>query len=144
MKLLPQNIKVKFYGPLKSEHVNQTLQQNDILILPSLGENYGHIINEAFSVGTPVIISDKTPWTNLQKKKIGWSLSLKDETKFEKLETSYDEGKPNHYKKVTGSMCVCLSRRISISLILYGSPLQCSFLLALERFITILGGSTTA
>lgn len=82
LKLLPQNIKVKFYGPLKSEHVNQTLQQNDILILPSLGENYGHIINEAFSVGTPVIISDKTPWTNLQKKKIGWSLSLKDETKF--------------------------------------------------------------
>ena len=82
MKLLPQNIKVKFYGPLKSEHVNQTLQQNDILILPSLGENYGHIINEAFSVGTPVLISDKTPWRNLQKKKIGWSLSLKNQTKF--------------------------------------------------------------
>ena len=52
----------------------------------------------------------------------------RDETKFEKLETSYDEGKPNHYKKVTGSMCVCLCTEGSHwPLNRYGSPLKGGF-----------------
>ena len=82
LKSLPMNIVYKFHGPIKSENVNQILKRNDILILPSLGENYGHIINESISVGTPVLISDKTPWKNLQKKGIGWSIPLNDKKKF--------------------------------------------------------------
>jgi glycosyltransferase involved in cell wall biosynthesis len=34
----------------------------DALVLLTKGENFGHSIYEALSVGTPVIISDKTPW----------------------------------------------------------------------------------
>ena len=30
------------------------------------------------SVGLPVIISDNTPWQNLQEKNIGWDVNLKD------------------------------------------------------------------
>ena len=34
----------------------------DAIVLLTKGENFGHSIYEALSVGTPVIISDKTPW----------------------------------------------------------------------------------
>jgi glycosyltransferase involved in cell wall biosynthesis len=38
------------------------LASYDALVLLTKGENFGHSIYEALSVGTPVIISDKTPW----------------------------------------------------------------------------------
>jgi glycosyltransferase involved in cell wall biosynthesis len=42
---------------------SQTILANyDALLLLTKGENFGHSIYEALSVGTPVIISDKTPW----------------------------------------------------------------------------------
>lgn len=48
-------------------HANPTdsqtiLAKYDALVLLTKGENFGHSIYEALSVGTPVIISDKTPW----------------------------------------------------------------------------------
>lgn len=42
---------------------SQTILANyDALVLLTKGENFGHSIYEALSLGTPVIISDKTPW----------------------------------------------------------------------------------
>ena len=38
------------------------LASYDALVLLTKGENFGHSIYEALSVGTPVVISDKTPW----------------------------------------------------------------------------------
>ncbi len=38
------------------------LASYDALVLLTKGENFGHSIYESLSVGTPVIISDKTPW----------------------------------------------------------------------------------
>lgn len=48
-------------------HANPAESQNilasyDALVLLTKGENFGHSIYEALSVGTPVVISDKTPW----------------------------------------------------------------------------------
>ncbi len=43
-------------------HVLETLSAYDLFVLPSLGENYGHVVFESLSSGTPVLISDKTPW----------------------------------------------------------------------------------
>ena len=39
---------------------------NDFLILPTKGENFGHVIAESLSASLPVIISQNTPWRNLQ------------------------------------------------------------------------------
>ena len=46
------------------------------MVLPTLGENYGHVIVESFSVGLPIILSKKTPWLNLASKHLGWDLDL--------------------------------------------------------------------
>ena len=77
IKLLPRHVEVVYKGNLASEKVPSTIQNYDFLLMPSEGENFGHSILEAFSVGTPVIISDNTPWRNLEEKQIGWDVSLK-------------------------------------------------------------------
>ena len=48
----------------------------DLFYLPTLGENFGHVIAEALGCGLPVLIADTTPWRNLQQQKLGWDISL--------------------------------------------------------------------
>ena len=47
----------------------------------SLG-NFGHVIAEALSVGCPVIISDQTPWNDVEKYNAGWALAIDKEQLF--------------------------------------------------------------
>lgn len=75
---LPQNITVVFLGGLPHDEVNAILGDHHLFILPTLGENYGHAIIEALSVGRPVLISDQTPWKNLKEYHAGWELPLSD------------------------------------------------------------------
>ena len=79
---LPDNICVNFQNSIEPEKIRDTLLGADFLLLPSTGENFGHIIIESFSVGTPVIISDQTPWKELEDRKIGWDISLSDKDQF--------------------------------------------------------------
>lgn len=74
--LMPDNVYVKYCGPVSHELVSETMARYDLLFLPSLGENYGHVIAEAVSVGTPVLISDRTPWRHLAERGAGWDLPL--------------------------------------------------------------------
>lgn len=73
---LPENIVVRRTGPVQHEHVRGTFLQHQFLLLPTLGENFGYIILEALAAGCPVLISDQTPWRNLQDVGAGWDLPL--------------------------------------------------------------------
>lgn len=79
---LPSKVKVNYQGDLPSEKLFDVLPQYDFLFLPTRGENFGHIILESFMCGVPVIISDKTPWRNLEAQKLGFDISLEDINKF--------------------------------------------------------------
>lgn len=70
------NLTIKFEGEIHPTAIPEALQQNHFFYLPTLGENYGHAIAEALLNSVPVIISDKTPWQNLEEKKAGWVSSL--------------------------------------------------------------------
>ena len=76
ISLLPSSITVRFEGPVPNEAVTEVLQQHHIFVLPTLGENFGHAIFEALLAGKPVLISDKTPWVQLEPKKVGHDLPL--------------------------------------------------------------------
>ncbi len=82
VNIISDNIKVNFYEPIEHNKINQILQMNHFFILPTLGENFGHAIFEAFSAGRPVMISDQTPWRDLQKHKVGFDISLSDPSGF--------------------------------------------------------------
>jgi glycosyltransferase involved in cell wall biosynthesis len=78
VSVLPDNIKVNFYGEIKHFNVQSTLLKYDLFFSPTLGENYGHAIVEAFLVGCPVLISDNTPWRGLKITNAGFDLSLEN------------------------------------------------------------------
>ena len=87
----PSNIKVNFCGPLEKEKIQSMLKEYHFLFMPSQGENYGHAIVESFMAGCPVIISDRTPWKNLQNCQlsiinyqlpVGWDIPLDEPERF--------------------------------------------------------------
>lgn len=79
---LPQNIQVHFKGALANTLVFDTLHKYHLFVLPTLGENFGHAIFEALSSGTPVLISDQTPWRNIEKEFAGWDISLQQPDRY--------------------------------------------------------------
>jgi len=78
----PNNIVVNYKGTLNHDDIDITLQNYHALFLPSTGENFGHIILEAMLNSCVPIISDKTPWKNLENQKIGFDLSLNNISTF--------------------------------------------------------------
>ena len=82
---LPSNVKLNFMGPIPSENILNTLAKYDLFFLPTRGENFGHVILESLQAGTPVLISDQTPWNNLESLKVGWDLPLESQEQFVKI-----------------------------------------------------------
>ena len=48
------------------------------LLMPSLTENFSYTVLESLQAGIPVLISDQTPWRDLQSQRVGWDLPLED------------------------------------------------------------------
>ena len=59
---LPENIQVQYCGVVAANKVSEVFAQNDVFVFPTRGENFGHVIFESLNAGTPVLLSDKTPW----------------------------------------------------------------------------------
>jgi glycosyltransferase involved in cell wall biosynthesis len=73
---LPAHIHVEYCGPVEPARVIPVLSTQDLFFLPTLAENYGHVIAEALQAGLPVLLSDQTPWRGLAAKGIGRDLPL--------------------------------------------------------------------
>ncbi len=76
VQLLPPNSTVTYGGALPNHALLPVLQDHHLFILPTKGENFGHSIFESMLVGRPVLISDQTPWLQLEKIQVGWDLPL--------------------------------------------------------------------
>lgn len=79
---LPDNIKVNMMHAQPGPAVKELMLGSHVFVLPTKGENFGHAIFEAFAAGRPVLISDETPWRNLEQHKAGWDLPLDQPAKF--------------------------------------------------------------
>ena len=77
-----------YKGDVLSENVQKMLSTQDILVLPTRSENYGHVVFEALSVGCIPIISDRTPWELVKSKGAGFVVSRRTED-FEKALLEY-------------------------------------------------------
>lgn len=82
IKLLPSNVKVKYCGLVSHEDVHEIFSRYDAFIFPTFSENYGHVIVEALVSGCPVIISDQTPWNDVEPNGAGWVCGLENEDGF--------------------------------------------------------------
>lgn len=64
-KKLPPNIRFAYRGEFRPEDSVEIFSHSDLLLFPTRGENFGHVIAEALAVGCPVAISGNTMWTTL-------------------------------------------------------------------------------
>jgi glycosyltransferase involved in cell wall biosynthesis len=75
---LSANLTVTFIRDVPHHELEDILYQQHVFVLPTQGENFGHAIFESLAAGRPVLISDQTPWRNLEKNRAGWDLPLTD------------------------------------------------------------------
>lgn len=76
IKTLPASVRVQYKGMISHDKVAEVFQAYDLFLFPTLGENFGHVILEAFVTGCPVLVSDQTPWRDLEMAGVGWDLPL--------------------------------------------------------------------
>ncbi len=79
---LPANIRVEHIGVLEPERVQQCYENYHALFMPSQGENFGHSMAEALATGLPLLISDRTPWKELERQQAGWDVPLETPERF--------------------------------------------------------------
>ncbi len=79
---LPENVRVSYRGVIHHDSVIDIFKEHHVFLFPTFGENFGHVITEALIGGCPVIISDKTPWKELEKDQVGWDIDLNDRHSF--------------------------------------------------------------
>ncbi len=72
------DVRVAYCGQVENAAVGRVLAQYDLLLLPTLGENFGYVIVEAMLAGCPVLISDRTPWQDLELRRAGWTVPVND------------------------------------------------------------------
>jgi len=82
LEALPPNVHARYHGMVPHEGVGEVLRAHDLLLLPTWGENYGHVVLEALVEGCPVLISDQTPWRDLERAGVGWDLPLTNPAAF--------------------------------------------------------------
>ena len=103
VKALPPNIFVNYKGILDKENVHSTLAKYELMVFPTLSENYGHVIIEALLSQCPVLISDQTPWQNLYENNAGAEIPLNEEAEFLKVLNEYiNMGSEEYQKRVDG------------------------------------------
>ncbi len=62
IRSLPDHVTAIYHGEVDYQDVARTFAMHDLFVFPTRGENFGHVIYEAMSVGTAVLVSDQTPW----------------------------------------------------------------------------------
>ncbi len=80
---LPANIRVEYMGTVEHAKVHEVFAEHELFLFPTLGENYGHVICEALIAGCPVLLSDQTPWRNLEEAGVGWDIPLGEIGRFQ-------------------------------------------------------------
>lgn len=67
---------IRILPPVFGDAKIRLYQESALFCLPSYSENFGMVIAEAMSCGTPVITTTNCPWEILDATKIGWCVDL--------------------------------------------------------------------
>lgn len=70
------SLDISYSGTVSHQGLHEVFKNTHFLLMPTTHENYGHAIIESWGFGRPVLLSDKTPWRDLQKKGLGYCTPL--------------------------------------------------------------------
>lgn len=79
---LPAHIRVSYRGVVDFAGVNSVFREHDLFFFPTTAENFGHVILESLVNGCPVLISDQTPWRDLESRGVGWDIPLDQQERY--------------------------------------------------------------
>lgn len=82
MEALPSRVRTSYHGAVPHGEVGRVLAEADLFLFPTHGENYGHVVLEALCAGVPVLVSDQTPWQDLEREGVGRVIPLGEEDSF--------------------------------------------------------------
>jgi glycosyltransferase involved in cell wall biosynthesis len=68
--------RVEFCGQLYGEAKLEAYREADLFVLPTRSENFGATVAEALAAGTPVIVTKRAPWPDLERYKAGWWIEI--------------------------------------------------------------------
>lgn len=95
------NITVNYVGEITPSQVMPLINKHHLYCLPTQGENFGHSIFESYMAGRPVLISNKTPWLNLNQKNAGWEVDITQPNSF----VSYIDEAANWQQQTFNQYC---------------------------------------
>lgn len=81
---LPSNVHFSYRSSLHPQDVSKAICEHHALFLPTHNENFGHAMVEAMLCARPIVISDQTPWRQLQQQQAGFDIGLDAPEKFRK------------------------------------------------------------
>ncbi|WP_318497484.1 glycosyltransferase [Formosa sp. PL04] len=99
IKKMPKHVEVNYLGSIPNNRLKDTLKDQHVLLLPTMHENFGHVIMESWQNGCPVLISDQTPWIDIHEKHIGYALSLSKPDEFVKQLNRFSEMNEDNFNK---------------------------------------------
>lgn len=114
IKTMPSNIKVTYKRELQFNEVQSTISNYHALFLPTLNENFGHSIVESLLSGCPVIISDQTPWNDVEKNGAGYAISLDNPEKFLKAISDIADLNQEEFSLMSKNANKYISQKINI------------------------------
>jgi glycosyltransferase involved in cell wall biosynthesis len=115
MHKLPSSVRATYEGPAEHTSVEAIFRGADLFFLPTKAENFGHVIAEALSAGCPVLISDQTPWRNLETLGVGWDLPLERPERFQQVIERWAQASDEERTRLSRAATVLASRMISDS-----------------------------
>lgn len=115
---LASNIVVKYFGEIRPEDVPRIFQKHNYLILLSQSENFAHVIYEALQSGTPVVISENTPWIELNNKSFGWVCNYNNQIQFLDILNELNEINEIKYDKISLEAYSYAKNRIDVKVII--------------------------
>jgi glycosyltransferase involved in cell wall biosynthesis len=93
IKKLPNNIRAIYHGGVLNEEVTDIFSEHHLLLFPTLSESFGHVI----STGCMVLISDRTPWRNLDKNGVGKDIPLENTAEYKRMLSMFVDMNNNEY-----------------------------------------------
>lgn len=113
IKKLPENITVNYCGQVSHSEVCNILKEHHAYFMPTIGENYGHSIVESFMCGRPVIISDKTPWQELESYGAGYSVPLENKQMFVSAVEKLAGSDNDEFKILSENACKYINQKLN-------------------------------
>lgn len=115
MRNLPETIKVNYFGSIEPQRMEKIYSNEQVLLLPTLNENFGHSIVESLLCGCPVIISDQTPWNDLETEQAGFAIDLNNKQKFVEAIIHYAKLDQEQFNLESQKAINYISKKININ-----------------------------